>query len=51
MLSALPSRARHFVKPSMACLDIVYGAEKTRGVYADIEPLLIILSISWINAR
>lgn len=31
MLSGRPSNAIHFVRPKMACLDMVYGAEKTRG--------------------
>ena len=31
MLNALPSRAVDFVKPVMACLDKVYGAEWGRG--------------------
>lgn len=46
MLSSRPSSEMHFVRPEMACLDMVYGAEKTRGVYAEMEPLLMILSIS-----
>lgn len=42
MLKFLPSRRVDLVIPSTACLDAVYGAVCTRGVYADIEPLLMI---------
>ena len=38
---ARPSRAIDFVRPVMACLVAVYGAELGRGVCAEIEPLLM----------
>src|SRR5262249_15464066 len=37
-----PSRAVDFVRPVMACLLAVYGAEYGRGVCAEMEPLLMI---------
>ena len=43
MLSGRPSSAMLLVRPEMACLDMVYGAEKTRGTWAEMEPLLMIL--------
>src|SRR3954447_15637772 len=42
MSKARPSRAVDFVRPVMACLVAVYGAEFGRGVWAEIEPLLMI---------
>src|SRR5579884_4138905 len=36
-----PSRAVDLVSPVMACLVAVYGAELGRGVWAEIEPLLM----------
>src|SRR4029079_14486976 len=38
---ARPSRAIDFVRPVMACLVAVYGAELGRGVCAEMEPLLM----------
>lgn len=43
ILCSRPSSARLLVRPVMACFDMVYGAEKTRGVYAEMDPLLMIL--------
>src|SRR5262245_32169768 len=37
-----PSSAVAFVRPVIACLAAVYGAEFGRGAWADIEPLLMI---------
>ena len=41
MLSARPSKRVDFVSPRTACLEDVYGDEKGRGVYADIDPLFM----------
>ena len=38
---ARPSRAIDLVRPVMACLVAVYGAEFGRGAWAEIEPLLM----------
>ena len=38
----LPSSDVAFVRPVIACLVEVYGAELGRGVWAEIEPLLMI---------
>ena len=43
MLYSRPSRAMLFVKPEMACFDIVYDAASGRGEYAEMDPLLMIL--------
>lgn len=43
MLYARPSSAVDFVRPEMACLDSVYGAESGLGAYAETEPLLMML--------
>src|SRR5438034_2638053 len=36
-----PSSEMHLVRPVMACLVVVYGAELGRGTCAEIEPLLM----------
>src|SRR6266545_1382588 len=36
-----PSRAMDLVRPVIACLAAVYGAELGRGTWAEIEPLLM----------
>lgn len=43
MLNSLPSSWVHFVRPEIACLLIVYGVESGRGVWAEMDPLLMIL--------
>jgi hypothetical protein len=44
-----PSSAIDLVRPEIACLLAVYGAERGRGAYAETEPLLMILQriIGW----
>ena len=41
MLYLRPSRSVDLVIPSTACFVAVYGAEWGRGVYAEMEPLLM----------
>src|ERR1700735_92221 len=43
MSCARPSRDRARVRPVIACLETVYGAEWGRGTWAESEPLLMIL--------
>ena len=43
MLYLRPSKSVDLVIPSTACFVAVYGAEWGRGVYAEMEPLLMIL--------
>ena len=42
MLNARPSSAVDFVRPVIACLESVYGAECGRGTCAEMDPLLMI---------
>ena len=43
MLYFLPSNEMDLVRPVMACFVEVYGEELGLGVWADIDPLFIIL--------